>query len=145
MRIIHLFHRFLIIWRISSSAVWSEHIQPALDGILELIGKLLENLGALWQNTLVPFIEWIINNIMPVLSPIIGTIGDLILDLLGVAGDVISGITTILGGFLDFCTGVFTSDFSMCWQGIEEILQGFTSDCCFDIRFCEEKYPAAVY
>ena len=62
---------------------------------------------------------------MPVLSPIIGTIGNLILDLLGVAGDVISGITTILGGFLDFCTGVFTSDFSMCWQGIEEILQGF--------------------
>ena len=107
------------------SAVWSEHIQPALNGILELIGKLLENLGALWQNTLVPFIEWIINNIMPVLSPIIGTIGTLILDLLAVAGDVISGITTILGGFLDFCTGVFTSDFSMCWQGIEEILQGF--------------------
>ena len=107
------------------STVWSEHIQPALDGILELVGKLLENLGALWQNTLVPFIEWIINNIMPVLSPIIGTIGNLILDLLGVAGDVLSGITTILGGFLDFCTGVFTSDFSMCWQGIEEILQGF--------------------
>ena len=107
------------------STVWTEHIQPALDGILELVGKLLENLGALWQNTLVPFIEWIINNIMPVLSPIIGTIGDLILDLLGVAGDVISGITTILGGFLDFCTGVFTGDFSMCWQGIEEILQGF--------------------
>ena len=107
------------------STVWSEHIQPALDGILELMGKLLENLGALWQNTLVPFIEWIINNIMPVLSPIIGTIGTLILDLLAVAGDVISGITTILGGFLDFCTGVFTSNFSMCWQGIEEILQGF--------------------
>ncbi len=107
------------------STVWSEHIQPALDGILELMGKLLENLGALWQNTLVPFIEWIINNIMPVLSPIIGTIGTLILDLLVVAGDVISGITTILGGFLDFCTGVFTGDFSMCWQGIEEILQGF--------------------
>ena len=107
------------------STVWSEHIQPALDGILELVGKLLENLGALWQNTLVPFIEWIINNIMPVISPIIGTIGNLILDLLAVAGDVLSGITTILGGFLDFCTGVFTGDFSMCWQGIEEILQGF--------------------
>lgn len=107
------------------STVWSEHIQPALDGILELVGKLLENLEVLWQNTLVPFIEWIINNIMPVISPIIGTIGNLILDLLAVAGDVISGITTILGGFLDFCTGVFTGDFSMCWQGIEEILQGF--------------------
>ena len=48
-----------------------------------------------------------------------------ILDLLAVAGDVIKGITDILGGFIDFCTGVFTNDFSKCWQGIEEILQGF--------------------
>ena len=62
---------------------------------------------------------------MPVLGPIIGGLGELILDLLAVAGDVIKGITDILSGFIDFCTGVFTGDFSMCWKGIEEILQGF--------------------
>lgn len=107
------------------STVWTEHIQPALNGILELLGKVFENLKALWETALVPCIEWIINNIMPVLGPIIGGIGDLVLDLLAVAGDVIKGITDILNGFLDFCTGVFTGDFSKCWQGIEEILQGF--------------------
>lgn len=107
------------------STVWTEHIQPALNGILELLGKVFENLKALWETALVPCIEWIINNIMPVLGPIIGGIGDLVLDLLAVAGDVIKGITDILSGFLDFCTGVFTGDFSKCWQGIEEILQGF--------------------
>lgn len=107
------------------STVWTEHIQPALNGILELLGKVFENLKALWETALVPCIEWIINNIMPVLGPIIGDIGDLVLDLLAVAGDVIKGITDILSGFLDFCTGVFTGDFSKCWQGIEEILQGF--------------------
>lgn len=107
------------------STIWSEHIQPALDGILELVGKLTENIGSLWQNVVVPFIEWIINNIMPVIGPIIGGMGELLLDLLAVAGDVITGITDILGGFLDFCTGVFTGDFDKCWQGIEEILKGF--------------------
>ncbi|MBU5480884.1 phage tail protein [Blautia sp. MSJ-19] len=107
------------------STVWAEHVQPALDGILELLGKVFENLKALWETALVPCIEWIINNIMPVLGPIIAELGDLLLDLLAVAGDVIKGITDILGGFLDFCTGVFTGDFSKCWQGIEEILQGF--------------------
>lgn len=107
------------------STVWTEHIQPALNGILELLGKVFENLKALWETALVPCIEWIINNIMPVLGPIIGGIGYLVLDLLAVAGDVIKGITDILSGFLDFCTGVFTGDFSKCWQGIEEILQGF--------------------
>lgn len=107
------------------STVWAEHIQPALDGILELLGKVFENLKALWETALVPCIEWIINNIMPVLGPIIGGLGELILDLLAVAGDVIKGITDILSGFIDFCTGVFTNDFLKCWQGIEEILQGF--------------------
>ena len=107
------------------NTVWSEHIQPALNGILELVGKLIENIGVLWENVVVPFIEWIINNIMPVIGPIIGGMGELFLDLLAVAGDVITGITDILGGFLDFCTGVFTSDFNKCWQGIEEILKGF--------------------
>lgn len=107
------------------SSVWKEHVQPALDGILELLGKVFENLKALWETALVPCIEWIVNNVMPVLGPIIGGLGELILDLLAVAGDVIKGITNILGGFIDFCTGVFTNDFSKCWQGIEEILQGF--------------------
>lgn len=107
------------------SSVWKEHVQPALDGAIELLGKVFENLKALWETALVPCIEWIINNIMPVLGPIIGGVGELILDLLAVAGDVIKGITDILSGFLDFCTGVFTGDFSMCWKGIEEILQGF--------------------
>lgn len=107
------------------SSVWKEHVQPALDGILELLGKVFENLKALWETALVPCIEWIVNNVMPVLGPIIGGLGELILDLLAVAGDVIKGITDILGGFIDFCTGVFTNDFSKCWQGIEEILQGF--------------------
>lgn len=107
------------------SSVWKEHIQPALDGASELLGKVFENLKALWETALVPCIEWIINNVMPVLGPIIGGLGELILDLLAVAGDVIKGITDILSGFIDFCTGVFTNDFSKCWQGIEEILQGF--------------------
>lgn len=53
------------------SSVWKEHVQPALDGILELLGKVFENLKALWETALVPCIEWIVNNVMPVLGPII--------------------------------------------------------------------------
>ena len=107
------------------SAVWTEHIQPAVNGFLELIGKLFENLQALWETLLEPLVEWIINTIAPIIGPIIAGIGDQILGLLSVASDVIKGITDILGGFLDFCTGAFTGDFDKCWQGIGEIFQGF--------------------
>lgn len=107
------------------STVWSEHIQPALNGILELLGKVFENLQALWENLIVPFIDWIVENIMPILGPIIAVLGGMILDLFGVVGDVITGATNILGGFLDFCTGAFTGNFGKCWQGIGEIVEGF--------------------
>lgn len=107
------------------SVVWAEHIQPAIDGFLELIGKVLENLQALWETLLVPLIEWIVNTIMPILGPIIGGLGELILNLLTVIADVFTGATKILSGFLDFCTGAFTGNFDKCWKGIEEIIQGF--------------------
>lgn len=107
------------------STVWAEHVQPALNGIADLLGKIFDNLKALWETALVPFVEWIVNTIMPVLGPIIARIGEIILDLLAVAGDVFKGISDILGGFLDFCTGAFTDDFSLCWDGIEQILEGF--------------------
>lgn len=107
------------------SIVWSEHVQPAVNGFLELIGKLFENLQALWETLLVPLIDWAINTIMPILGPIIGGLGYAILELLSVFADVFKGITDILGGFLDFCTGAFTGDFGKCWKGIEEIIEGF--------------------
>ena len=107
------------------SVVWQEHIQPALNGILELIGKVFELLGTLWNELLVPFIEWMIQTILPTIAPIISNLGELALDLLKVAGDVISGITKILSGILDFLTGVFSGNWGKTWNGIEEILMGF--------------------
>ena len=67
------------------STVWQEHVQPALDGIIVLVGKVFENLQALWETLLQPLIEWIIENIMPVIGPVLQGIGDLFLDLLSVA------------------------------------------------------------
>lgn len=107
------------------STVWAEHVQPALNGIADLLGKVFDNLKALWETALVPFVEWIANTIMPVLGPIIAGIGEIILDLLAITGDVFKGISDILGGFLDFCTGAFTGDFSLCWEGLGQILEGF--------------------
>lgn len=107
------------------TTVWVEHIQPALNGIIDLFGKIADNLKALWETLLVPLLDWIVANILPVLGQVFGGVGDVILDFLAVVGDVISGATEILGGFLDFCTGIFTKDSEKCWKGISAILEGF--------------------
>ena len=105
--------------------VWSEHVQPAINGFLELIGKVFENLQVLWETLLAPLLEWIINTIMPVVALVISTIGNLLLGIFTVAVDVFGGITDVLGGFLDFCTGAFKGDFEKCFGGIQKILEGF--------------------
>lgn len=120
------------------SLVWQEHIQPALDGIIILVGKVFENLQTLWETLLQPLIEWVIENIMPVIGPILQGVGDLFLNLLAVAGDVISGITKVLGGFIDFCTGAFSGDFSKCFQGLNEILDGFKQIASSVFKFLQD-------
>lgn len=105
--------------------VYVEHIQPMLDKLAELFGKVAENLQALWETALVPFIQWIIDNVMPVLGPILETLGTLILELLGTVGDVVGGIISILSGFMEFATGAFTGDFEKCFSGLDTILKGF--------------------
>ena len=123
------------------SLVWQEHIQPALDGIIILVGKVFENLQALWETLLQPLIEWVIESIMPVIGSIlqgVQGVGDLFLNLLAVAGDVISGITKVLGGFIDFCTGAFSGDFSKCFQGLNEILDGFKQIASSVFKFLQD-------
>ena len=127
------------------STVWAEHVQPALNGIADLLGKIFDNLKALWETALVPFVEWIVSTIMPVLGPIIAGIGEIILDLLAVAGDVFKGISDILGGLLDFCTGAFTDDFSLCWDGIGQILEGFQTIAGSVFDFLAEIYLYTIY
>lgn len=51
---------------------------------------------------------------------------------------MISGITKVLGGFIDFCTGAFSGDFSKCFQGLNEILDGFKQIASSVFKFLQD-------
>ena len=44
----------------------------------------------------------------------------------------------MLSGFIDFCTGAFTGDFSKCFQGLKEIMEGFKTIADSVIGFLQE-------
>ena len=104
---------------------WKRHIQPALDGIIDLLGSVFDLLKVLWENLLQPLINWIVDNIMPILAPIIKSLGDKFLGLLTTVSDVIKGVTKILKGLIDFLTGVFSGDWEKAFGGLKEIVAGF--------------------
>src|SRR5699024_2082124 len=111
-------------WAEKFSVLWSEHIQPLVDGFLEFIGKLISGISELWNTYMVPFINWIIENIVPVLSPILETLGNLFMTAFGTIADILNGLWQVLGGLIDFIVGVFTGDWEKAWNGIKDIFSG---------------------
>lgn len=107
------------------SDVWTNNIQPAINGVLDLIGKVFLLVQTLWETWLVPFITWLINNIYPVIAPVVEKLGNILLDFLKLVGNVITGVTGVLSGVITFLTGVFSGDWSLAWEGIKEIVNGF--------------------
>ena len=63
--------------------VWASHIQPAINSMIEFVGKLANTIKALWEGILQPLISWIISTLVPVIAPILQTIGDLVIGLFG--------------------------------------------------------------
>lgn len=104
---------------------WKRHVQPALDGIIDLLGSVADLVKALWENILQPFINWVVKNIMPILAPIIKKLGDKFLDLLTVVSDVVKGITKVLKGLIDFLTGIFSGDWQKTFSGLKQVVSGF--------------------
>ena len=111
-------------WAAKFDILWAEHIQPMINGFLELIGKLINGLSELWNTWLVPIINWIVKNVVPVLSPIFKTIGNLFMNVFGVISDILNGVWQVLSGLIDFIVGVFTGNWEKAWNGIKEVFSG---------------------
>ncbi len=105
--------------------LWTSHIQPLLNNAAEFLGKIADLLKALWENILQPLIAWIIENILPKILPVIQAIWDMLVNFVAYIADAINGIITILGGIIDFLTGVFTGDWELAFQGLQNIVGGF--------------------
>ena len=101
-----------------------EHIQPAINKGLELIGKIADAVKDIWEQTLVPFINWFIANIAPYIAAALDKVGSVFLTVAGVIADVVGSIFDALGGLIDFIAGVFTGDWERAWEGIKTFFSG---------------------
>lgn len=112
-------------WAAKFDEVLNGPVLDAIDSFLSVIGKVIDVLKLLWEEVLVPLIEWIIENIIPVIAPIVEWIGTTALDLVGTVAEMASGILDALGGLIDFLVGVFTGDWSKAFSGLKSIAKGF--------------------
>lgn len=104
--------------------LWGTHLQPFVNNLITLVGKIVLAISELWKNVLEPLIAWIVANVVPVITPILETMVKTVSSIIGTISDILSGIMETLGGIIDFITGIFTGDWSLAWQGVQEIFTG---------------------
>lgn len=104
--------------------LWETHLQPFVNNLITLVGKGVLAISELWKNVLEPLIAWIVANVVPVITPILETMVKTVSSIIGTIADILSGIMETLSGIIDFITGVFTGDWSLAWQGVQEIFTG---------------------
>lgn len=106
---------------------WESYVQPAINNMIDFVGKLADGIKLLWESILQPLIQWAIETIVPLLAPIFETIGKFFIDLFGRVAQVIGGIFETLGGLIDFIVGVFTGDWTRAWEGVQTVFSGVCS------------------
>lgn len=111
--------------------LWSTVLAPLLAKVGGFIGRAVQLISAvanallfLWNNILSPFLAWWISTVAPVVQGIVTTIVGVFTWLFDSIGSIVSGILTYFQGVIDFLTGVFTLNWQLMWQGVQEIFSG---------------------
>lgn len=97
-------------WAQKFDEVLNGPVGDAIDHIIDEIGRLIDGLNWLWNNVLIPLIQWLIENVIPVLAPIVAWIGDTLLSIVASVTGMADSVLKQLDGIIQFLTGVFTGD-----------------------------------
>ncbi len=95
------------------------------DHIIDEIGRLIDGLNWLWNNVLIPLIQWLIENVdSKYLQPIVAWIGDTLLSIAASVTGMANSVLKQLDGIIQFLTGVFTG-IAKALSGILLYVEGF--------------------
>lgn len=118
--------------------VWTNGLQPLVQRFTEFVLTVSTLLLKLYNETIAPIVNWLMDNILPIVIDVIETILDCLGDALIVITDIIDSVLDVLEGLITFLVGVFTLDFEMAWDGICMFFQGIWDTMCNIVRLAWE-------
>lgn len=104
--------------------LWEEHISPFIDKLLEFLNELWNDLMDLWNEVLLPIVDWLVDTFGPAIAESFNNFWNIISEVLGNVFDILGDLLDTLKGVIEFITGVFTGDWDKAWNGIKDILKG---------------------
>ena len=104
--------------------LWSEHLKPLWDNLMEFFGAFAEMVLAIWNEYIFPWVQQMVDIFAPILSEAIKFVVDAFATAFARISDTVSAVIRILKGLCEFVTGVFTGDWEKAWNGIKDIFGG---------------------
>ena len=105
----------------------SSTLQPLIDKFLDFAGKVAGVIGTLWNGVLKPLVLWFVQSMAPVIRDVLSSAINMFSSFASAVAGIVDSVLSVLGGLIDFVKGVFTGDWSLAWEGIQEILSGVWS------------------
>lgn len=104
--------------------LWSKHLKPLWDNLMEFFGAFAEMVLAIWNEYLAPWIKNMVDVFGPVITTVVKYIMDSFSTAFAVVADIFNAMIEIFKGICKFITGVFTGDWGKAWEGIKDIFKG---------------------
>lgn len=104
--------------------LWTNHLQPLWDKLMEFVSSLIANATEIYNNCILPIVNWLVDMFGPAFSNTFNTILNVVGSVIGSIADILGGVITVIKGVINFLTGVFTGDWERAWQGIVQIFTG---------------------
>ena len=99
-------------------------IAELVQSFTDYVGLMVDGIATVWDETLAPFLAWVIKKLAPLISKHISNIGTFFIGLYTTIAKVVSNILKALGGITEFLVGVFTGDWKRAWNGIKTFFSG---------------------
>lgn len=93
-----------------------QYLQPVIDKFIEIGGPVADAITVLWENVLVPFINWFIETFAPVIGDNLGSVIDTFFLVASVVAEIVLSILNALGSIISFLQDVFTGDWKAAWE-----------------------------
>lgn len=103
---------------------WNNHLKPTVESIVEALFEIGETCLDIFNEFILPVINWIVQNIFPIVVNIVSKIIDEVASVYAAIAKIIQGIMQVIKGIAQFIGGVFTGDWSRAWEGIKNIFAG---------------------
>ena len=104
--------------------VWKDGLQPLIKRVSDFVLKVSTLLLKLYNETIAPVVNWIMDKVYPIIVDVIGAILDVLGDLLIDVTEIFGGVLDVIEGVIQFVVGVFTGDWKSAWEGVKLIFQG---------------------